>query len=301
MEANNPTVSVIIPTYNRIKYISRAINSVINQTFRDYEIIVVDDASTDGTVKFIRENYPNITLVQLSKNSGAGAARNQALSIAKGNFIAFLDSDDQWEKNYLETQIHYIQSDSNNVLAFCGCIHQKQDRTIVKFNCKPWLPYPNLVYHLLSENFILTSSSVVVRSETLKESGKFNETLKIGEDKELFLRLLCLGKATHVPHYLVTKYSHESNLTRNYQLWVKETFNLLDVFFDNDLSKPYKHFEVETRSHNAMRLARILWYEKRQPLFALQMFFKAFSISPQYISQHFWKKVTHKLNKNSGL
>ncbi|MCC5620263.1 glycosyltransferase family A protein [Nostoc sp. CHAB 5715] len=291
MQISELKVSVIIPTCNRKDYLERAINSVLNQTYTDYELIVVDDASTDGTATFIAEKYPGVCCVSLANNSGAGRARNEGIRLARGSFIAFLDSDDEWLPKYLETQIKYIESSPNNVIVFCGCIHQMQDGKIEKFSCQPWLPYPNLTYHLLSENFILTASIVVVSKEALDKTGYFNESLRIGEDKELFLRLFCLGNAVHVPYYLVTKYSHSSNLTGDYKLWAKETFHLLDIFFAHDLSLPYKHFEIETRSHNAMRLARILWREKKKFLFAIQMLLKAFIISPRYISQHLWKKM----------
>ncbi|MCC5631837.1 glycosyltransferase family 2 protein [Nostoc sphaeroides CHAB 2801] len=291
MQISEPQVSVIIPTCNRKHYLERAINSVLNQTYTDYELIVVDDASTDGTATFIAEKYPGVCCVSLANNSGAGGARNEGIRLARGSFIAFLDSDDEWLPKYLETQIKYIESSPDNVIVFCGCIHQMQDGKIQKFSCQPWLPYPNLTYHLLSENFILTASIVVVSKKALDKTGYFNENLRIGEDKELFLRLFCLGNAVHVPYFLVTKYSHSNNLTGNYKLWVKETFHLLDIFFAHDLSLPYKHFEIETRSHNAMRLARILWREKKKFLFAIQMLLKAFIISPRYIIQHLRKKL----------
>ncbi|MFN6485475.1 MULTISPECIES: glycosyltransferase family 2 protein [unclassified Nostoc] len=291
MQTNEPKVSVIIPTYNRKHYLERAINSVLNQTYTDYELVVVDDASTDGTTSFIAEKYPSVRCVSLPKNCGAGGARNEGIRIARGSFIAFLDSDDEWLPKYLETQIQYIESSPDNVIVFCGCIHQMQDGKIEKFSCQPWLAYPDLTYHLLSENFILTASIVVVSKNALNKAGYFNESLKICQDKELFLRLFCLGNAAHVPYYLVTKYSHSSNLTGDYKLWVKETFDLLDIFFTHELSLPYKHFEIETRSHNAMRLARILWGEKKKFFFAIQMLVKAFIISPTYISQHLWKKL----------
>ncbi|MBR8837858.1 MAG: glycosyltransferase family 2 protein [Stigonema ocellatum SAG 48.90 = DSM 106950] len=291
MQINHPKVSVIIPTYNRRQYIERAIESVLKQTYTDYELIVVDDASTDEGVNFITEKYPAIRLIILPENHGAGRARNEGINIARGSFIAFLDSDDEWKPNYLETQLKYIQGNPNIVLSFCGCVHQKQDGSIEKFSCKPWLPYPNLTYHLLSENFILTASIVVVSKDALNKVGYFNESLRLGQDKELFLRLFCLGEVVHVPHYLATKYSHSSNATGDYKKWVKATFDVLTAFFDSDLSHPYKHFEIETRSHNAMRLARILWYEKHKFLFAIQMLFKAFLISPKYISYHVWKKI----------
>jgi glycosyltransferase involved in cell wall biosynthesis len=291
MQINNPNVSVIIPTYNRKQYLPRAIDSVLNQTYSDYELIIIDDASTDETANFVQEEYPAIRFISLLNNRGAGAARNEGISVARGRFIAFLDSDDEWESNYLETQIKFLESNLNIVLSFCCCIHQRQDGLVEKFSCKPWLPYPNLTYHLLCENFILTASIVVVRREALDKAGYFNESLRLGQDKELFLRLFCIGEVAHVPHYLVKKYSHSSNATGNYKKWAKSTFDVLDVFFSHELSQPYRHYELETRSHNAMRLARILWREKHLFLFAMQMLGKAFLISPKYISQYMWKKV----------
>src|SRR5215472_11256091 len=101
-------VTTIIPVRNRIKFIQRALNSVAEQTHRSTEIIVVDDASTDGTTDFIAElakNTPNLKLVALDKNVGAAEARNIGVRHAKGDLIAFLDSDDAWYPEKLEKQI----------------------------------------------------------------------------------------------------------------------------------------------------------------------------------------------------
>jgi glycosyltransferase involved in cell wall biosynthesis len=295
MQLDQPKVSVIIPTYNRKQYLDRAINSVLKQTYTNYELIIVDDASTDGTPEFITEKYPDIRLLALQKNRGAGGARNEGINIAQGSFIAFLDSDDEWLPNYLETHVKYFESNPNIILTFCGCTHKYADGTSKKFSCRPWLQYPDLTYHLLFENFISSASIVVVRKESLSKSELFKEDLKICQDKELFLRLLCLGEAVHIPQLMVNKYTHSSNLTNDYHLWIKETFETLDIFFANTLSQPYRHVEIATRSHSAMRLARILWNEKREFFLSLQMLIKAFMISPKYMSQFFWKKVSNRL------
>ncbi|WP_017651764.1 glycosyltransferase family 2 protein [Fortiea contorta] len=292
MQLKLPQVSVIIPTYNRRFLLERAINSVLNQTYADYELIVVDDASSDDTLNFITNKYPQqVRLSSLPENRGSGGARNEGIKLARGNFIAFLDSDDEWLPNYLETQIKYIDSELNPVLVFCGCFHHEQNGKTRKFSCSPWLKYPDLTYHLLAENFILTASLVVVRKQALQKAGCFNESLRVGQDKELFLRLFCIGNVVHVPHYLITKYSHANNVTGNSHRWVKANFDILDAFFAHDLSRPYKHFETEARSHNAMRLARILWQEKKEFLLAVKMLAKAFFISPVYMRQHIWKKI----------
>jgi len=107
----NPTVSVIIPTYNRAHLVGRSIQSVINQTYQDFEIIVVDDGSTDNTEDIIKEfqkKDKRIKHIKHNKNKGGSAARNTGIRAARGEYIAFLDSDDEWMPTKLEKQTSYF-------------------------------------------------------------------------------------------------------------------------------------------------------------------------------------------------
>jgi len=107
----NELVSIITPSYNSAKFISETINSVIAQSYKNWEMIIVDDVSTDNSVEVIKhfvEKDSRIKLIQLSKNSGAAVARNTAIENANGRFLAFLDSDDLWKENKLETQITFM-------------------------------------------------------------------------------------------------------------------------------------------------------------------------------------------------
>lgn len=110
-----PTVSIITPVYNGEKNIAHTIESVLNQTFKDFEMLIVDDISTDNTAKIV-ENYrkkdDRIKFFTLQKKGGASAARNLALSKAKGQYIAFLDGDDMWKKDKLEKQINFMQKEN---------------------------------------------------------------------------------------------------------------------------------------------------------------------------------------------
>ncbi len=102
----NPTVSVIIPTYNRANLVSRAIKSVLNQTYQDFEIIVVDDCSEDNTEEIVKSfNDSRIRYIKHKKNKGGSAARNTGIKRARGKYIAFLDDDDEWLPSKLEKQI----------------------------------------------------------------------------------------------------------------------------------------------------------------------------------------------------
>ena len=105
------TVSIITPSYNSKKYIKDTIDSVLAQKFHNWEMIIVDDCSKDGSVEYIQsliKDDPRIKLISLSKNVGAALARNRALEVATGRYIAFLDSDDMWEPNKLEVQLNFM-------------------------------------------------------------------------------------------------------------------------------------------------------------------------------------------------
>jgi len=121
----NKSVSIIIPTYNGEKYIKRAILSVLNQTFQDFEIIVVDDFSCDNTVKIVRElqiKNPRIKLICLEKNSGGPALpKNKGFEISSGEFIAYLDQDDEWLENKLEEQIKFFNNSKDKKLGLVSC------------------------------------------------------------------------------------------------------------------------------------------------------------------------------------
>jgi len=122
-------VSIITPTYNSEAFIEQTIESVQNQTYQNWEMIIVDDASTDGTVSIIEKFIEYDKRIQLYKravNSGAGVSRNYAITKANGKYIAFLDADDLWKAEKLEKQIHFMQS--RNVpftFSFYGCINQE--------------------------------------------------------------------------------------------------------------------------------------------------------------------------------
>ena len=113
---NSFSISVVIPTFNRLIYLERAIKSVLNQTISVNEIIIVDDGSDDGTSEFIHSNYPNLKYI-FQSNSGVSAARNTGIKAASSNWIAFLDSDDAWVTNKIQKQITELEL--NPEMNFC--------------------------------------------------------------------------------------------------------------------------------------------------------------------------------------
>ena len=291
MATQNPQVSVIIPTYNRSDQIQATIESVLNQTYTNYVLIIIDDASTDGTADWIAKNYPDIWLSRLPQNCGPAGARNVGIKLTDSDLIAFLDHDDQWLPSYLEAQVKTLQENPHAVLVFCNYLESKKGSYEVNHDVRPLSIYQNMTHHLLMENIIHTMSTVVIRREVLLQAGLLNDCLKICHDRELYLRLLYLGEAVHVSHTLVIKVVHSNNLVGNYRLWAKEAQMLLDIFFEDPRSQPYKHLKAEAKSYWAFKLAKWMWRSHHDVLFTLAMMLRAFQFHPRLTTQKIWQKL----------
>ena len=185
-----PTVSVVIPTHNRAHLIGWTIQSVLNQTYQDFEIIVVDDASSDNTEEIVSNiKDDRIRYIRHEKNKGAPAARNTGIKAAKGEYIAFQDSDDEWLPQKLEKQMKVFE----NVPPKVGIVYTGFFRIVD--GKKEYIPYSwvtqkegNIHKELLKGSFIATPS-IVVRKECFEKAGMFDERLPRLQDWELVLRL----------------------------------------------------------------------------------------------------------------
>jgi hypothetical protein len=182
-----PAVSVVIPTYQRRKYVGRAVRSVLAQRFTDWELIVVDDGSTDGTQEALRAFQPRLRYLW-QENKGASAARNAALGLARGEIVAFLDSDDRWLPDHLETLVAMLARHPEAVLACTTPRFRIQGRGRVSdAELVDALPL------LFVENWIGYPSGTAVRRDQLVAVGGFDERMTVLEDGELWLRLATRG------------------------------------------------------------------------------------------------------------
>ena len=204
---NMPKVSVIIPTYNRAHLIGRAIKSVINQTYQDFEIIVVDDGSTDNTEEIVKSfNDPRIRYIRHEKNKGEAAARNTGIEAAKGKYIAFQDSDDEWlpEKLYKHMMI-FKKAKKKIGVVYSGFWKIRNGK-------KLYIPSPyvfqkegNIHKELLKGNFIGMPASVV-RKECFTKIGNFDIKIPYLEDWELWIRISKYYEFKYIPEPLVISY-----------------------------------------------------------------------------------------------
>ncbi len=210
--ATSPRFSVIIPVYNRERFIARAIESVLAQTYRDFELIVVDDGSTDSTPEIVAR-YPVRLLRQ--ENRGVSAARNRGIAAARGEIIAFLDSDDAWKARKLEVQAAYFESHPE-----CK-IHQTDEiwirnGTFLNKHKKHQKKSGHIFYDSL-HLCLISPSAVAIRRELFDEVGVFREDFPVCEDYELWLRITKHYEVCYSPEPLVVKYGgHDDQLSRRY-------------------------------------------------------------------------------------
>ncbi|MEM8504569.1 MAG: glycosyltransferase family A protein [Cyanobacteria bacterium P01_D01_bin.1] len=291
MTAQHPLVSVIIPTHDRQNLIEPAIRSVLHQTYENYELWIVDDASGDGTADWIAQHYPQVQLIRLSENVGAAEARNVGIRAAKGTLIAFLDSDDHWAPNYLETQVRSLLDNPDASFVFCNHRETLSNGTIKQYVYRPRQQYQDLVHRSLADVFIYTMSVVVVRKSALDECGLLDKRLIICHDRELYVRLLQVGEMAHVRDFLVTRVMHEQNISTDYQRWAKYVFLMLDIFFSNSHNQTYKHLEPTIRSAWAMIIARHIWRTEKSLWSSSVMVLRAVSAAPKLMFSKLQKKV----------
>ena len=219
---NKPLVSIIIPSYNSKKFIAYTIESVLNQSYSNFELIIVDDCSTDGSLEFI-ENYlkdSRISIYKTEKNSGAALARNRGIQKAKGKYLAFLDSDDIWHPLKLEKQIDFMEK--NNYL-FTFTNYKMIDELGNDLNKEVLCP-STVTYNQLLRNTTIGCLTVILNMEQL---GKVQMPNLQPEDTALWLKILRKGIYAHCLQETLAEYRIVGNSASSNKLKVaKKMWNV---------------------------------------------------------------------------
>lgn len=200
---DNFSVSVIIPTFNRIEFLSHALDSVFSQSYATTEVIVVDDGSTDHTVEKLSPAYPSVRFLR-QENQGVSAARNLGIIKAENPWIALLDSDDRWAPEKLDRQINHLSQNPS-----CRVIHtgEKWIRNGKEINIPASLDKTkNGLWERSLEKCIICPSSVLLHQSVFEKIGAFDPSLAICEDYDFWLRLLLTHKIGLIEEPLVHKY-----------------------------------------------------------------------------------------------
>lgn len=185
-----PLVSVIIPAFNRQAVIGRAVNSVLSQTVEDLEVIVVDDASTDDTVSVVESiGDSRIRCLRHTENRYAAAARNTGMASARGHFIAFLDSDDEWLPRKLELQLERLNDLDGNWACVYGSARLFKNGSPTPQISRA-LAEGDLLRKYITSKFVIWTPTFVFRRECLQRVGMMDTSLQRNQDRDFFIRLL---------------------------------------------------------------------------------------------------------------
>ncbi|MBT6982542.1 MAG: glycosyltransferase, partial [Candidatus Marinimicrobia bacterium] len=189
-------ISVVIPTYNRKHTLSRALDSVLAQSYQPFEIIVIDDGSTDGTFDLIKSKYPSVKLLESFQPSkslkgyspkGVSVARNVGIKKSKGDWISLLDSDDEWVPDKLIKQVQLLKKNEGSV--FCHT-NEIWIRNGIRVNQhKKHQKYGGYIFKECLDICRISPSSALIHKSIFKDIGLFDESLKVCEDYDLWLRI----------------------------------------------------------------------------------------------------------------
>ncbi len=193
-----PKVSVIIPSHNRLSMLKEAVDSVLAQDFEDFELIVVDDGSTDGTGEAIKQYGGRVRLLEHPVNRGVSAARNKGIVHARGKYIAFLDSDDLWVKGKLKAQVAFLDDNPQYPLCYTDEIWIRRGKRVNPM--KKHAKFSGWIFEKCLPLCIISPSSAMMRKTLFSKVGLFDEALPVCEDFDLWLRV-----TARFPVYLINR------------------------------------------------------------------------------------------------
>jgi glycosyltransferase involved in cell wall biosynthesis len=240
-------ISVIVPSHNRAHTIRRALDSVLNQTERNFEIIVVDDGSTDETGHIIVSEYTSVRLCSIN-HSGVSVARNVGILHAIGTWIAFLDSDDYWMPKKLEEQISYLEHHPEFKICHTDEIWIRGGKRINQG--KKHRKYPGWFFVPSLQRCLISPSSVIIHRSVFDAVGLFDEDFSFVEDYELWLRITALYPVGYIDKKLVVKTGgHEDQLSKK--------INGIEGYRISALEKLLRTFPLRNDFHTeALRVLR---------------------------------------------
>ena len=251
----SPAVSVVIVTYNKADTVGPAIESVLHQSYRDHEILVVDDGSTDGTAEAVRRYGSQVRYLP-KKNGGTGSARNLGIAEARGEYVALLDGDDLWLPRKLELQMAAFQREPQIIGAQCSAY--LVDERLKVFDLRVCHPARDTLRDfLLFRNLPAFSSTIVARRAAFRQVGGFGTDLVILSDWDMACRLAQAGTIRSVPEPLVLYRHYPKNQSRDVGIHIESGARSLRRFFSegNDLPPGLRAFEPRVWAHFYAMLA----------------------------------------------
>ena len=293
----NPKVSIVIPTYNSSQYISEALDSVLAQTYKDYEIIVVDDGSTDDTIQALQPYMSRIKYIY-KENGGPGSARNVGIRNAQGEYIAFLDSDDLWLPEKLEKQVRYLERYPEISLVFTDCL-RLEENSLRRSKRRKFISDDMLV-SIWWENLIVTST-VMVRKYCFERIGTFDESGRMAEDLEMWLRIIANGYRVSFLDEILAVYRvrlsghRRSNVDRAYYTTrqvLEKYYNIIKQY-RRDAKKLYKRRFLRLHFEHGLAYFCINMFQNARKQLKAALRYKTFNLRTVYALSYYLATFLH--------
>ncbi len=254
-----PEVSVVIPTYNRVQFIERCVCSVLQQTYRDLEVIVVDDGSNDGTdirLNNLKRNDSRLHFLRHDKNRGAQAARNTGIHAARGKYIAFLDSDNEWMPDKLERQLPLFENNNSQIgVVYSGFTWQYSDGRPSR---EQMACFRGNIYKIALRKWIADTSTLIVRKNVLYMCGRFDERIRSYQEWDFCIRLAKHVEFDFVNEPLVIYHVHEHpTISKNLRLDASGYLDVITTHREEILEVLGKHTFSTHLASAAHRFARV--------------------------------------------
>ena len=280
---NLPEVSVIMPAYNAAAYVAEAIASVLAQTWRDWELIVVDDGSTDDTAAVV-DRFGGLIHHIYQENQGGSAARNRAIEASTGEFIAFLDADDLWLPEFLETQINRLKSNPSAGVAYSWWCYVDARGQLLPESGRP-RNRGQLLPELVMRN-VFPLIAALMRRQCIEQVGLFDEQLQEDENWDLWLRIARAGCAFELSPHMLAKYRvHGRNKSMAIQRMERNQLAVLNKFY-LQYGLPEDLHTLSTRAYaNVFLSSAVSHYRVGDTEAVYEAFAKAVRVWPRLLVQ----------------
>lgn len=249
-----PTISVVIPAYNSALTIEETIESVRQQTFTDFELIVIDDGSQDNTVEIVKniaKTEPRLKIFPY-ENGGVGVARNRGINLATGEFVAFLDADDLWTPDKLELQLKALKDNPQAGVAYSWTNFIDEQGKFLSLGLRP-ISEGNVYRELLQMNFLSNGSNILARRKAIESIGGFSPDHPFAADWDFYLKLAFKWSFVVVPKYQILYRQRTTSMSSNFESSMQESFAVLERAYqiappelvalrNKSLSNLYLHF-----------------------------------------------------------
>jgi len=284
-----PKVSVIIPAYNRAHLIPAAIQSVLDQTYRDFEIIVIDDGSIDATKEAVNSFKDARINYIYQQNSGVASARNNGITASRGEYLALLDSDDAWLPDYLSLMVEKLDAHPQAALVCSDCficnkdldeILQKKWHNSAYDTIEPDDAERHPLKYLLRSGCFISPQSTVLRKSILNNTGLFDETLVTHEDLELFIRIVREHPVKLIDIPLVKFRKNDNGLQSRYEQMCQDDITVMKrTLAAGGLAREEKRFAIKRLAHAYHLWGWYAFYKKDSSL-GWRRLFRAIMINP---------------------